>query len=194
MSMRSLYCGELDETHLDQEVTLCGWVHRRRDHGGVIFVDLRDHKGIVQVVFDPDTPEIFSTAERVRNEFVLQVTGRVRARPEGTTNAEMATGMVEVLGLGLTVLNEAETPPFQLDDEDVHEENRLRYRYIDLRRPQMQERLRLRARISHQMRTYLDANGFIDIETPILTRSTPEGARDYRTWMQTASLILRHRF
>jgi len=179
MSMRSLYCGELDETHLDQEVTLCGWVHRRRDHGGVIFVDLRDHKGIVQVVFDPDTPEIFSTAERVRNEFVLQVTGRVRARPEGTTNAEMATGMVEVLGLGLTVLNEAETPPFQLDDEDVHEENRLRYRYIDLRRPQMQERLRLRARISHQMRTYLDANGFIDIETPILTRSTPEGARDY---------------
>jgi aspartyl-tRNA synthetase len=177
--MRSLYCGELNESHLDQEVMLCGWVHRRRDHGGVIFVDLRDHKGIVQVVFDPDTPEIFSTAERIRNEFVLQVSGRVRARPEGTTNPDMATGRVEVLGLGLNILNEAETPPFQLDDEDVHEENRLRYRYVDLRRPQMQERLRLRARITHQLRAFLDENGFIDIETPILTRSTPEGARDY---------------
>jgi len=177
--MRSLYCGELNESHLDQEVTLCGWVHRRRDHGGVIFVDLRDHRGLIQVVFDPDTPDIFSTAERVRNEFVLQVTGRVRRRPEGTDNPDMATGQVEVLGLGLSVLNQAETPPFQLDDDDVHEETRLRFRYIDLRRPEMQERLRLRARIIRTIRGYLDQQGFVDIETPILTRSTPEGARDY---------------
>jgi aspartyl-tRNA synthetase len=177
--MRSLYCGELNATHLDQQVTLCGWVHRRRDHGGVIFVDLRDHRGIAQVVFDPDTEQTFAVAERVRNEFVLQVTGRVRRRPEGTENPDMATGEVEVLGLELTVLNSAETPPFQLDDEDVNEEARLRYRYIDLRRPQMQERLRLRARITHAMRSYLDEQGFIDVETPILTRSTPEGARDY---------------
>ncbi|MDH3981215.1 MAG: aspartate--tRNA ligase [Gammaproteobacteria bacterium] len=177
--MRSLYCGELNATHLDQQVTLCGWVHRRRDHGGVIFVDLRDHHGIAQVVFDPDTEKTFAVAERVRNEYVLQVTGRVRRRPEGTENPDMATGEVEVLGLELTVLNSAETPPFQLDDEEVNEEARLRYRYIDLRRPQMQERLRLRARITHAMRSYLDEQGFIDVETPILTRSTPEGARDY---------------
>jgi aspartyl-tRNA synthetase len=177
--MRSLYCGELNETHLDQEVTLCGWVHRRRDHGGVIFVDLRDHKGLVQVVFDPDREAVFATAERVRNEYVLKVTGRVRNRPEGTVNPDMPTGSVEVLGLELEVLNAAETPPFQLDDQDVNEEMRLRYRYIDLRRPEMQEKLRLRARVTHAMRTYLDANGFIDVETPIMTRSTPEGARDY---------------
>ncbi|MGB5443762.1 MAG: aspartate--tRNA ligase, partial [Gammaproteobacteria bacterium] len=160
-------------------VTLCGWAHRRRDHGGVIFVDLRDHKGLVQVVFDPDTEATFATAERVRNEFVLQVRGRVRKRPEGTANADMPTGQVEVLGKELIVLNAAETPPFQLDDNDIHEETRLRYRYIDLRRPEMQQRLRLRARITHNLRSFLDAHGFIDIETPLLTRSTPEGARDY---------------
>jgi aspartyl-tRNA synthetase len=177
--MRSLYCGEPNETHLDQEVTLCGWVHRRRDHGGVIFVDLRDHKGLVQIVFDPDREAVFATAERVRNEFVLKVTGRVRSRPEGTINADMPTGQIEVLGLELEVLNAAETPPFQLDDQDVNEELRLRYRYIDLRRPEMQEKLRLRARVTHAMRSYLDENGFIDVETPIMTRSTPEGARDY---------------
>jgi len=177
--MRSLYCGELNETHLDQEVTLCGWVHRRRDHGGVIFVDLRDHTGLLQVVFDPDTADTFATAESVRNEYVLQVQGRVRRRPEGTVNPDMPTGQVEVLGLVLTVLNAAATPPFQLDDQDVQEETRLRYRYIDLRRPEMQEKIRLRARITHVMRTFLDAHGFIDVETPILTRSTPEGARDY---------------
>jgi aspartyl-tRNA synthetase len=177
--MRSLYCGELNETHLDQEVTLCGWVHRRRDHGGVIFVDLRDHKGLVQVVFDPDREAIFAIAERIRNEYVLQVKGRVRNRPEGTINPDMPTGHVEVLGLELEVLNAAETPPFQLDDQDVNEEMRLRYRYIDLRRPEMQEKLRLRARVTHVMRSFLDANGFIDVETPIMTRSTPEGARDY---------------
>jgi len=177
--MRSLYCGELNETHLDQEVTLCGWVHRRRDHGGVIFVDLRDHKGLVQVVFDPDREAIFATAESVRNEFVLKVTGRVRRRPEGTVNPDMPTGAVEMLGLDLEVLNAAETPPFQLDDQDVNEELRLRFRYIDLRRPEMQEKLRLRARVTRGMRSYLDEHGFIDVETPIMTRSTPEGARDY---------------
>ena len=157
---------------------MCGWVHRRRDHGGVIFVDLRDHRGLVQVVFDPDTPDIFRTAERIRNEFVLQVTGRVRNRPEGTVNEDLPTGHVEVLGLELNVLNAAETPPFQLDD-DVQDETRLRYRYIDLRRPEMQEKLRLRARITRTLRNWLDDRGFVDIETPILTRSTPEGARDY---------------
>ena len=177
--MRSLYCGELNEDHLDQEVTLCGWVHRRRDHGGVIFVDLRDHRGLLQVVFDPDTEATFATAERVRNEYVLQVRGRVRRRPEGTVNPDMPTGQVEVLGLELNVLNAAETPPFQLEDQDIHEETRLRYRYIDLRRPEMQQRIRLRARITHLLRSFLDAHGFIDVETPVLTRSTPEGARDY---------------
>ena len=177
--MRSIYCGEPNESNLDQQVTLCGWVHRRRDHGGVIFVDLRDHTGLLQVVFDPDTEETFATAESVRNEFVLQVQGRVRRRPEGTVNPDMPTGQVEVLGKTLTVLNAAATPPFQLDDQDVQEETRLRYRYIDLRRPEMQEKLRLRARITHSMRSFLDSHGFIDVETPILTRSTPEGARDY---------------
>ncbi len=177
--MRSHYCGEVNETNLDQTVTLCGWVHRRRDHGGVIFIDLRDREGLVQVVFDPDTEETFATAERVRNEFVLQVSGRVRRRPEGTVNPDLATGQVEVLGLELNILNRAETPPFQIDEDDVQDETRMRYRYIDLRRPEMQERLRLRARITGQLRSYLDSNGFLDIETPLLTRSTPEGARDY---------------
>jgi aspartyl-tRNA synthetase len=176
--MRTIYCGELNVSHIDEEVTVCGWVHRRRDHGGVIFVDLRDHSGLVQVVFDPDTPDVFRTAERIRNEYVLQVTGRVRNRPEGTVNEDLPTGHVEVLGLELNVLNTAETPPFQLDDE-VQDETRLRYRYIDLRRPEMQEKLRLRARITRTLRNWLDERGFVDIETPILTRSTPEGARDY---------------
>jgi len=185
--MRSLYCGELNESHLDQEVTLCGWVHRRRDHGGVIFVDLRDHTGLLQVVFDPDTADTFAIAESVRNEYVLQVKGRVRRRPEGTVNPDMPTGQVEVLGLVLTVLNAALTPPFQLDDQDVQEETRLRYRYIDLRRPEMQQKIRLRARITHVMRSFLDAHGFIDVETPILTRSTPEGARDYLVPSRTHS-------
>ena len=177
--MRSIYCGELNTAHLDQEVTLCGWVHRRRDHGGVIFVDLRDHTGLVQVVFDPDTPEVFATAERLRNEYVLQVRGRVRNRPEGTVNKDLPTGEIEVLGQGLAVLNAAETPPFQLDEDGVQDETRLRFRYIDLRRPEMQEKLRLRARITRTLRAFLDNHGFVDVETPILTRSTPEGARDY---------------
>ena len=177
--MRSHYCGEVTAQNLDQEITLCGWVHRRRDHGGVIFIDLRDHKGLLQVVIDPDTEETFAAAERVRNEYVLQITGRVRRRPDGTENPDMTTGEVEVLGLQLNVLNAAETPPFQLEDTDIGEETRLRFRYIDLRRPEMQEKIRLRARITHAMRTFLDAQGFIDVETPILTRSTPEGARDY---------------
>jgi aspartyl-tRNA synthetase len=177
--MRSIYCGELNTAHLDQEVTLCGWVHRRRDHGGVIFVDLRDHTGLVQVVFDPDTPEVFATAERLRNEYVLQVRGRVRNRPEGTVNKDLPTGEIEVLGQGLAVLNAAETPPFQLDEDGVQDETRLRFRYIDLRRPEMQEKLRLRARITRALRAFLDNHGFVDVATPILTRSTPEGARDY---------------
>jgi aspartyl-tRNA synthetase len=177
--MRSIYCGELNTTHLEREVTLCGWVHRRRDHGGVIFVDLRDHTGLVQVVFDPDTAEVFATSERLRNEYVLQVRGRVRNRPEGTVNSDLPTGEIEVLGQGLDVLNAADTPPFQLDEEGVQDETRLRYRYIDLRRPEMQEKLRLRARITRTLRAFLDNHGFVDVETPILTRSTPEGARDY---------------
>jgi aspartyl-tRNA synthetase len=177
--MRSIYCGELNTTHLDREVTLCGWVHRRRDHGGVIFVDLRDHTGLVQVVFDPDTAEVFATAERLRNEYVLQVRGQVRNRPEGTINRDLPTGEIEVLGQGLEVLNAADTPPFQLDEEVVQDETRLRFRYIDLRRPEMQEKLRLRARITRTLRAFLDNHGFVDVETPILTRSTPEGARDY---------------
>ncbi|MGA7802983.1 MAG: aspartate--tRNA ligase [Gammaproteobacteria bacterium] len=177
--MRSQYCGDLNETFVGQEVVLCGWVNRRRDHGGVIFVDLRDREGLLQVVFDPDRPEIFMVAERVRSEYVLQVRGRVRRRPEGTENSHLPTGQVEVLGEQLTILNAAETPPFQIDEEEVNEETRLRYRYIDLRRPEMIERLRLRSRITRVLRDFLDGQGFLDIETPMLTRATPEGARDY---------------
>jgi len=177
--MRSHYCGHLTEENIDQEVILSGWVHRRRDHGGVIFVDLRDREGISQIVFDPDIPEMFLQAERVRNEYVLQVKGKVRQRPEGTENPDMATGQVELLAQELVVLNTSETPPFQLDDDDVSEEHRLRYRYIDLRRPEMQQRLFLRSQITRYLRNYLDDNGFLDIETPILTKATPEGARDY---------------
>ncbi len=177
--MRSHYCGALDEGLLDQEVVLCGWVNRRRDHGGVIFIDLRDREGIVQVVFDPDRPEIFALAERVRNEYVLQVKGRVRRRPSGTENTELMTGQIEVPGIELAILNIAETPPFHLDEEDVGEELRLRYRYLDLRRPAMLQRIKLRAQVTQALRNHLDAQGFLDIETPMLTRATPEGARDY---------------
>ena len=177
--MRSHYCGQVDESLIDQEIELCGWVNRRRDHGGVIFVDLRDREGLVQVVFDPDRAEMFATAERIRNEYVLKVKGRVRARDEATINPNLATGKIEVLGLELTVLNAAETPPFQLDDEGVHEDIRLKYRYIDLRRDEMQQRLRMRSQVTGFIRNYLESNGFLDIETPMLTKATPEGARDY---------------
>ena len=177
--MRSHYCGSVAAPHIDQTVTICGWVHRRRDHGGVIFIDLRDHTGLVQVVFDPDRPEMFAMAERIRNEYVLQVNGRVRARPEGTVNPDLPTGEVEILAQELTVLNAAETPPFQLDDDDVGEDTRLKYRYIDLRRPEMQRKLRLRAQVSRNLRHFLDENDFLEIETPMLTKATPEGARDY---------------
>ncbi|SFH73549.1 aspartate--tRNA ligase [Modicisalibacter xianhensis] len=178
--MRSHYCGQLNETQVDEEVTLCGWVHRRRDHGGVIFLDLRDRDGIAQVVVDPDTPDAFATADRARNEYVLRIRGRVRLRPEGTQNPNMPTGLIEVLAKQVEVLNTAATPPFQLDEHGkVGEEVRLKHRYIDLRRPEMIDKLRLRSRISHSVRAYLEGEGFLDIETPILTRATPEGARDY---------------
>ena len=177
--MRSHYCGEVNTAHIDQTVEFSGWVNRRRDHGGVIFIDLRDRSGLVQVVYDPDLPEVFAIAEQVRNEFVVRVKGRVRSRPEGTVNPDLPTGEVEVLGLELEILNRAETPPFQLDDEDTSEELRLRYRYVDLRRPVMQERMMLRALSTRTLRRYLDDRGFLDIETPMLTKATPEGARDY---------------
>ena len=177
--MRSHYCGEVTEELLDQEVTLCGWVNRRRDHGGVIFIDLRDREGLVQVVFDPDRAEIFEIAEHVRNEYVLRVTGRVRLRPEGTANPDLTSGKIEILGLDLQVLNTSETPPFQLDDNDVNDDLRLRYRYIDLRRDEMQQRMRLRTQVTRYIRDYLDDHDFWDIETPMLTKETPEGARDY---------------
>ncbi len=179
--MRSHYCGQINESNIDETVTLCGWVHRRRDHGGVIFIDLRDREGISQVVFDPDTVEAFALAESVRNEFVLKVVGRVRKRPEGTENPDMPTGMVEVLGKELEIFNRAETPPFMLDieDDEVSEEHRLRYRYIDLRRPTMFRRLKLRSEVARTLRNSLDKKGFLEIETPVLTAATPEGARDY---------------
>lgn len=177
--MRSHYCGHITEAELDSEITVCGWVNNRRDHGGVIFIDLRDRAGIVQIVIDPDTPESFATAERVRGEFVLRATGRVRRRPEGTENADMATGKVEVLVKELEVLNAATTVPFQIDEQHIHEDTRLKYRYIDLRTARMQRNIALRARVSRLLRDYLDANEFLDIETPMLTKATPEGARDY---------------
>jgi len=177
--MRSHYCGQVTENLLNQDVTICGWAHRRRDHGGVIFIDLRDREGLVQVVIDPDTPDAFVNAERVRNEYVLRVTGRVRCRPEGTENPNLATGAVEVLTCELEILNRSEPLPFQLDDDDTSEEVRLRYRYLDLRRPVMQDRLRLRTRAISALRRFLDEQGFMDIETPMLTKATPEGARDY---------------
>jgi len=177
--MRSTYCGLVSETLMDQTVTLMGWAHRRRDHGGVIFIDLRDREGLVQIVCDPDRAEMFKVAEGVRNEFCLQVTGRVRARPAGTENANLTSGKIEVLAHELVVLNPSVTPPFQLDDENLSETVRLTHRVLDLRRPEMQKNLRLRYRIAIEVRKFLDEQGFIDIETPMLTKSTPEGARDY---------------
>jgi aspartyl-tRNA synthetase len=177
--MRTHYCGDLSAALIGQNVTLCGWAHRRRDHGGVIFIDLRDREGLAQVVCDPDRPDAFQVADRVRGEYVLRVTGRVRARPEGTANPELRSGEVEVLAQEVEVLNPSVTPPFQLDDENLSETTRLTHRVIDLRREPMQRNLRLRYRVAMALRGYLDEHGFIDIETPMLTRSTPEGARDY---------------
>lgn len=177
--MRTNYCGLISEQYLDQTVTVKGWVHRRRDHGGVIFIDLRDREGIVQVVIDPDTPEAFAAADSARNEYVLGIAGRVRNRPEGMTNDKMISGKIEILAKEIEVLNAAATPPFQIDDENISENVRLTNRVIDLRRPVMQRNLRLRYQVATGVRRYLDAQGFIDIETPMLTRSTPEGARDY---------------
>ena len=176
--MRSHYCGQVDESLIGEEISVAGWVHRRRDHGGVIFVDLRDREGLLQIVFDPDRAEIFAEAERIRGEFVLAVKGKVRARPEGTVNPNMATGQVEVLAMDLTTLNDSATPPFH-HDEHANEELRLKYRYLDLRREGMLSNLRLRHAVTRAMRNFLDDNGFIDVETPMLTRATPEGARDY---------------
>ncbi len=177
--MRSHYCGQVNRDHLAQTVTLCGWAHRRRDHGGVIFIDLRDREGLVQVVCDPQHAETFATAETIRSEFVLKITGRVRARPEGTENPNLPTGAIEVIADQIEILNPSLTPPFQLDDENLSENIRLTYRYLDLRRPPMQANMRLRYKVAKAMRDFLDTNGFIELETPMLTRSTPEGARDY---------------
>ena len=177
--MRTNYCGLINEAYLDQTVTVKGWVHRRRDHGGVIFIDLRDREGIVQVVFDPDTPEAFALADQSRNEYVLSITGRVRSRPEGTKNDKMVSGGIEILGKEIEIMNEAVTPPFQIDEENISENVRLTNRVIDLRRPVMQKNMRMRYQVAMGVRRYLDDQGFIDIETPVLTRSTPEGARDY---------------
>ena len=177
--MRTNYCGLIDKSYLGQTVTLCGWVHRRRDHGGVIFIDLRDREGLVQVVIDPDTPDTFATADRVRSEFVVKIEGKVRERPQGTTNANLKSGEIEVLAKSIEILNTALTPPFQMDDDNISETIRLEYRYLDLRRPPMQQNLRLRYKVAMAVRRYLDSQGFIDVETPMLTKSTPEGARDY---------------
>jgi aspartyl-tRNA synthetase len=177
--MRSEYCGLVNRKHLGQVVTLCGWVHRRRDHGGVIFIDLRDREGLVQIVCDPGTPDTFRTADLLRNEFVIRVTGAVRERPPGTVNPNLASGEVEVLASEIEILNPSLTPPFLMDDDQLSENVRLEYRFLDLRRPQMQKNLRLRYRTAMAVRNFLDRHGFIDIETPMLTRSTPEGARDY---------------
>ena len=177
--MRSHYCGEVDKKLLNETVELCGWVHRRRDHGGVIFVDLRDREGLVQVVFNPDQVAIFEMAEHIRSEYVIRIKGKIMDRLEGTINSNMFTGEIEVVAEELEIFNKAKTPPFMLDDKEINEENRLKYRYIDLRRPLMQQRMQLRARVSRFLRNYLDDNGFLDIETPMLTRATPEGARDY---------------
>jgi aspartyl-tRNA synthetase len=176
--MRTHYCGEIDESLVGQEIEVCGWVHRRRDHGGVIFIDLRDREGLLQIVFDPDRPEIFAEAERIRSEYVLKVKGLVRPRPEGTVNPNMRTGQVEVLAHDLKTLNKSETPPFH-QDEQANEDIRLKYRYLDLRRDNMLGNLMLRHQVTRAMRDFLDGNGFVDVETPMLTRATPEGARDY---------------
>lgn len=178
--MRSHYCGDINATHKDDQITVCGWVHRRRDHGGVIFIDLRDRSGLLQLVFDPDAPAMFALAESLRPEFVIRVTGNVRARPEGTVNSKLPTGEIEVLCRELEVLNVSETPPLQIEEtEQVGEEARLRYRYVELRKPHMQRNFKLRAQVTRSLRHFLDDAGFMDIETPILTKATPEGARDY---------------
>ena len=177
--MRTHYCGELNSGHIGQEIELCGWVHRRRDHGGVIFLDLRDRAGLAQIVFDPDRAESFAIADSVRNEFVIKITGKVRHRPEGTINSDLTTGEIEILGHAIEILNKSKTPPIQIDDEHVHDDIKLRYRYIDLRRSLMQNNLQLRSKIVKELRAFLDNKGFIDIETPMLTKATPEGARDY---------------
>ena len=177
-TMRTHYCGQVDASLVGKDVAVAGWVHRRRDHGGVIFIDLRDREGLLQIVCDPDSPELFALAEKVRGEFVLAVRGRIRPRPEGTVNPNLASGEVELLASELEVLNPAETPPFH-HDENAHEDVRLKYRYLDLRREEMTARLRLRHQVTRCLRAYLDEHGFIDVETPMLTRTTPEGARDY---------------
>ncbi|UNU73504.1 aspartate--tRNA ligase [Moraxella nasovis] len=179
--MRSHYCGLVTEELIDQTITVAGWVHRRRDHGGVIFLDMRDREGLLQVVIDPDTPEAFATADAARSEYLLKITGRVRRRYEGTENANMKSGQVELLGKEIEVLAKADTPPFPLNDDNitVSEELRLKYRFLDMRRPEMQERMVFRAKATSTIRRYLDDHGFLDVETPILTRATPEGARDY---------------
>ncbi|WP_319243212.1 aspartate--tRNA ligase [uncultured Propionivibrio sp.] len=177
--MRTHYCGQLSSQTIGQEVTLCGWAHRRRDHGGVIFIDLRDREGLAQIVCDPDRPDMFKVAESIRNEFCLKIVGKVRARPAGSTNANIASGEVEILCQQIEVLNPSVTPPFQLDDDNLSENVRLQHRVLDLRRPQMQKNMMLRYKTAMAFRRYLDNAGFIDIETPMLTKSTPEGARDY---------------
>ncbi len=178
--MRTQYCGKIDESLLDQQLTVAGWVHRRRDHGGVIFIDLRDREGLLQIVCDPDRAEVFALAESLRSEYVVQVQGRLRRRPAGTENPKLPSGQVELLAERIELLNRAQTPPFQIDDqEEVSEENRLKYRYLDLRRPRMLANLRLRHAVTRHLRAFLDAQGFIDVETPMLTKTTPEGARDY---------------
>ena len=177
--MRTNYCGFIDKQYLGQQITLFGWAHRRRDHGGVIFIDLRDREGLVQVVINPDTPNAFQTADKTRSEFVLKVVGKVRLRPDGSTNTNLKSGEIEVLASDVEILNAAQTPPFMIDDDNINEEVRLKYRYLDLRRDVMQKNLRMRYRIAMAVRQYLDAQGFIDIETPVLYKSTPEGAREF---------------
>lgn len=179
--MRSTYCGQVTEELIDQTITIAGWVHRRRDHGGVIFLDMRDREGLLQVVIDPDTPEAFATADAARSEYLLKITGRVRRRYEGTENPNMVSGQVELLGKEIELLAKSDTPPFPLNDDTitVSEELRLKYRFLDMRRPEMQERMKFRAKATSTIRRYLDDHGFLDVETPVLTRATPEGARDY---------------
>ena len=181
--MRSHYCGQLNSSLLDREVELCGWVHKRRDHGGVIFIDLRDREGIAQIVFDPEQPGPFAVADSVRNEYVLRITGKIRQRPEGTMNKDLPTGEIEVLAQTIEILNKARTPPFQLDDENVADDTRLRYRYIDPRRPQMLHNMRLRAKVARILRNYLDEKGFIEIETPMLVHSLP--CRSHRSYLNS---------
>jgi aspartyl-tRNA synthetase len=177
--MRTCYTGDVSIRHLDQTVTLYGWVQRRRDHGGVIFIDLRDREGLAQIVCDPDRKDMFGIAENIRNEFCIQVVGKVRRRPEGTSNANLKSGEIEVLCHEIIILNPSVNPPFMLDDENLSETTRLTHRVLDLRRPQMQKNLMLRYRVTLEVRKFLDSRGFVDIETPMLTKSTPEGARDY---------------